>query len=1431
MRILLIFSFLSVLFVVKGQRGFFVNDTSALFTMKKNGLLYVDGDFQYLKASPAFQAINGEIQLTQDFIFKQEMNFERALTNFDGARLRFVGNSDSRIIQLNESTLTDTAILFLNQLIIDKTSGNVYIDNNVSVRDTIFFEKGNVILDSIARVIMDVSLGTNSVDNNPYIIGETAQKRFTGDGYIYAKYTKPNNFTENQFNTGLYLNAEQSSTIEFFRGHKQQLYAGNGSIDRFFDISVTLSDTLRLPNSFSITYLPDVDYLTMGVDTARLGIFISKQFQDMDYLRLKNHISNHFDSIAFTDTNLFNHPIIDLHVMRLRVTLADTSCASYPISNLPNTLQHLCDVDTLFVQAFLSNSALLSQQCYWDDNSDALNRTFTALPTQQNIGVEIYDNRGCSTYDTLRIAKVADNPVSNFEFSNGCIGDSILLKNKAVIANGTITSEWNFGDGNILSSNDSLVYHDYLNQGAYTVKLSVTSNYGCVKDSLVKLPIYENPQAIIDYDMNCVFQNHEFSGVNSMNSTISDTTFPSYSNTAYIWKLDQAVDSQDSITSHSSYNLSLGVHTVSLVVKNAIGCKDSTNLIFTVYPTDSAVVDIQDGCINAPLVITNNSILNNSNASFTWKFSDGSIYHDTVPSKSFNTSGIKTAIFYIHSDDLCDDSLLVSFNVFDNPSSNFTSNQTACQGTTIDFIPVIVPLSSYNWQFGDGLSSSLPNPQHQYTNSGTYQASLEVTDSNLCTSITTSNMVIYANPVADFTHDIVCFDNPTHLTSTSTGNYLNHSWLINSNVTSNLNQLNYTFDQDGTHLVSLVVTDANQCSDTVSKNIFVSSLPTFSDTLIQTCGSNYILDASASGISYLWTPGNVTSSTFPVNQSGNYNVQITGNNGCVDNFPISVALNSIFQPNLGIDQEICESKILQAGISGADYEWSNGSTLSSLFINTPGTYWLNVTDQNGCLGSDTIQILAVHPRPIVNLGSDLILCRSEVPYQLNAGAQTNYLWNNGSTQSTLNVNNTGSYHVKVSNQFGCSSRDTVQITVNSNPVSLLTADSVVSCSSYSLNAGNNASFTYNWNDSFQGAVRTISQTGKYFVTITNPASNCSTLDSIYVKIGITPNIELGPNQTVCSNTPVIFDFSGTNYTFEWISSSQAIVSTSSVFSPTSSDIFIVKVKSEDGCEASDVVQVQFLPSPVIPNHAPVYYVCGTTPVKLKGSAFGTNNWTSNLGHSFATQNISVYEPGFYYLTSSVNNCSIKDTFELVYSPQQINAFYLVDTDTSKNLTMQFIDLSDPKPTSYLWKFGDGSTDTTANPKHVYYQANTYMSSLTVSNGYCISTHSKEIKQKSFFEKTPSAPVYKLDFDFINLYPNPTDNSSTLEIELNDLASLDIKLFNSLGQLLQLDSYENIKKLTLNYNLEELSSGLYYISISSESVKGSLSKRFKLIKSN
>ena len=139
-------------------------------------------------------------------------------------------------------------------------------------------------------------------------------------------------------------------------------------------------------------------------------------------------------------------------------------------------------------------------------------------------------------------------------------------------------------------------------------------------------------------------------------------------------------------------------------------------------------------------------------------------------------------------------------------------------------------------------------------------------------------------------------------------------------------------------------------------------------------------------------------------------------------------------PDLGPDQIVCagDTTFLDAG-NFASWNWSNGQTVQVLPVWYSDILAAHVTDSNGCIGSDTIEITRIE-LPYVNLGPDSSLCAGDSMVFNVSGYQTYYWTLSGEVDSSIVVNSAGPISVIVTDAYGCSNvSTTVNVTVDPLP--------------------------------------------------------------------------------------------------------------------------------------------------------------------------------------------------------------------------------------------------------------------------------------------------------------------------------------------------------------------------------------------------------------
>jgi gliding motility-associated-like protein len=170
--------------------------------------------------------------------------------------------------------------------------------------------------------------------------------------------------------------------------------------------------------------------------------------------------------------------------------------------------------------------------------------------------------------------------------------------------------------------------------------------------------------------------------------------------------------------------------------------------------------------------------------------------------------------------------------VYINPTLSITATPTSgCAFICVSFIASANnvtgnSISSYTWNFGDGNSYSAANTGHCYFQSGNYTVSLSATTQKNCGEVLTKpNLVqVHPNPIANFsastfTTDIN--DATVYFYDQSIGNITTWSWYIDTTASSIKNP-SYTFYSEGTYPVTLIVSDALGCKDTIVKDIIIN---------------------------------------------------------------------------------------------------------------------------------------------------------------------------------------------------------------------------------------------------------------------------------------------------------------------------------------------------------------------------------------------------------------------------------------------------------------------------------------------------------------------------------------------------------------------------------------------------------------------------------
>ncbi len=196
----------------------------------------------------------------------------------------------------------------------------------------------------------------------------------------------------------------------------------------------------------------------------------------------------------------------------------------------------------------------------------------------------------------------------------------------------------------------------------------------------------------------------------------------------------------------------------------------------------------------------------------------------------------------------------------------------------------------WQWNFGDGGSSTAKNPIHTYTTSGTFVVTLEIQDTMLAGAKSTfTDTIFVSNPIADFSGSPLFGCSPLTVNFTDVSvDAVGWEWTFGDGNTSTAQNPTHIYSTPGTYTVTLKVTSSLGCTNTKTRTSYVQVIgPTVDFGINSTSGSVPLTvsfkDLSTSGspiISWSWDFGDGATSTAQnpthiYNTAGMYNVSLT----------------------------------------------------------------------------------------------------------------------------------------------------------------------------------------------------------------------------------------------------------------------------------------------------------------------------------------------------------------------------------------------------------------------------------------------------------------------------------------------------------------------------------------------------------------------------
>jgi gliding motility-associated-like protein len=393
-------------------------------------------------------------------------------------------------------------------------------------------------------------------------------------------------------------------------------------------------------------------------------------------------------------------------------------------------------------------------------------------------------------------------------------------------------------------------------------------------------------------------------------------------------------------------------------------------------------------------------------------------------------------------------------NVLTNASGSFvytfTPNIGEC-GTPTDFAVVV----------NDPISSVISGLTAQYCLNDVPQ-NLPVENDDLIqgtwspavvsTSISGAQQYVFTpnpgNCYTDFSLMVDVFDLPTPLFSlsdpiiscnipfvsiTASGG-VSYLWSDGSNAN--------VLDVSNSDPMDVVVTDVNGCVNQATISVPMDTATTSQlnySTDVLNCLTTVIDINVVGGQSYSWQHNGEVTSLIAVSEPGNYMVDILFDNGCsrilnVDIFQDTISPVGVIQNTSPSDILTCTMpNILLQASGGVAYDWVNGGITATQNVILPGLVECEVTGANFCLDTVSYEIFQDVVPPIVTITSSHpeFDCYTSNITLTASGNAIGYAWSNGlGTNTVINSNQSGLYSVTGTAANGCTTQESINLTVN-----------------------------------------------------------------------------------------------------------------------------------------------------------------------------------------------------------------------------------------------------------------------------------------------------------------------------------------------------------------------------------------------------------------
>jgi len=642
-------------------------------------------------------------------------------------------------------------------------------------------------------------------------------------------------------------------------------------------------------------------------------------------------------------------------------------------------------------------------------------------PGRYKVTLIVSNASGSATKDLF--ITVHASPTIDFTAStlSGCYPLKVTFNDNSLPGDGTIASRrWDFGDGNTTGEKtETSAEHTYLNPGNYKVSLQVTNSFGCKTTATpVEVRISNGVTSLfsVSAPSSCSLP-MSFTFTNQSSGT---------GNLTYEWDFDDGTTSTDFnppphvFTAAREYN-------VTLTVRSDNGCVNTYTRKVAVSEATSSFTAPAVSCVGVPVSFTNTS--SPAPVSSRWIFSDGTTTTEMNPTKTFSTPGTYT-ITLNNDFGSCQGSTSKTIQIVPRPTVDFSADNTkSCQAFTANFTANVAGAIGYEWDFGDGTTSTQQNPQHTFTTERKYTVSLTITTASGCKiTVSKQDYIEIKKPVVRFANlpleGCLPYSFTPALIIETIDPIVDYRWTFGDGGTGTGANYTHTYTTPGRYDVTLQYTTRGGCTFTVTEPgaVLVGNKPVvnFSASKKDFCafdGVNFtdLSTATPAVDKWLWNFGDGEYSTqknphHVYADVGLMDVTLTvWSNGCKSD---PKTIREMVRPMAPVANfyvsDICTSnpyyrKFNDASLQAETWSWDFGDGTFSNERNPGKTYAakgkytvrLTVSNSNGCIYIASNDVLIIDDKPSLIASDDLICRGSSVNFEVRGATPANvaaYNW-------------------------------------------------------------------------------------------------------------------------------------------------------------------------------------------------------------------------------------------------------------------------------------------------------------------------------------------------------------------------------------------------------------------------------------------------------